>query len=127
MAKLDSLPTEILLKIVSPLSIQDLAALSLQCHHLKRVVNLASPHEYRRFHFHTVKHVFEFLYTILKKPRIGTFVREIVNNSNSCSAGDHIPPMEKQLLLRLAIMKAGFDGEQAEALMGDLMVGPPKL
>ncbi|KKZ63453.1 hypothetical protein EMCG_02264 [[Emmonsia] crescens] len=126
MAALDSLPTEILLKIVSPLSIQDLAALSLQCHHLKRVVNLASPPEYRRFRFYTVKHVFKFLYTILEKPRLGTFVREIVSKSNSCSTGHHIPPIEKQPLLRSAIMKAGFDGEQAEALMGSLMVGRPK-
>ncbi|KLJ06428.1 hypothetical protein EMPG_09265 [Blastomyces silverae] len=120
MAALDNVPTEILLEIISLLSIQDLAALSLQCHHLNRAVNIASPHEFRRFHFSTTKNVFKFLFTILEQPRIGTFVREIVAHEYSC-ARHGISLIQKQPLLRSAIRKAGVDGEEAEDWMEILM------
>ncbi|KAK2790468.1 hypothetical protein FQN53_009492 [Emmonsiellopsis sp. PD_33] len=127
MATLDSLPMEILLDIQSFITIKDLAALSLQCRRLHDALSdMMARRRYRRLRVDGdyLPGAFMAFVEILKAPRFGSNVKEIVHGPDRRLI-KHMKwrPLtdENELsLFRAAMAKAGFEGKSADHLWAAL-------
>ena len=127
MANLDSLSSDVLLNIVSCVDhVRDLAALSTQCGRLYQIIDMPTRHRYYRIRPNSRKstvHAYTLLTEILKKPTLGSYVRQLELNREI----DFRPNLrvdeedddENGALLRAAMKAAGFpDSVVKRDLMG---------
>ena len=134
MVTIDNLPDEVLLRILSYVqSMRDLAALAIQCRSFHRVCDMATRRQYRRIRLRSPGDLqlgFAMLLSILRRPRLGIYVRHIEINRpplkrRSYEKGTHDVTMsldEDDLeRLRVAIRRAGFRGEEEDTVMNMLL------
>jgi hypothetical protein len=86
MVSLDSLPYDVLLHIVEAVDeIRDLAALSIQCTYLYQITDMPTRRRFYRIRInpcYTLKQLDGILLKILKKPILGSYVRQLEVNSD---------------------------------------------
>lgn len=140
---LQSLPNEILLVILSHLpSHNDAAALSLQCHRWHQLCDMSNRHKYRRVKLQGILDMavaFKMLWSILKTPRYGAYVRHVELNRSISQGLWHIKSYtirspqrslqpEDQVHLAAAIKQAGFHcPEKQEKMLYILLQNPDNM
>ncbi|OOF98334.1 hypothetical protein ASPCADRAFT_205577 [Aspergillus carbonarius ITEM 5010] len=126
---LTHLPKEILLQIISLLpSPHDIAALSLQCHHLHSLCDMKTRKKYRRIRITNdatdLSRAFTFLIRILKQPTLGQYIRHIelydpwVDSTPPGYSSNATLNEEHTELIRAAIQNAGFPPREIDRLVG---------
>lgn len=133
MAVLTNLPNEILEQIIFYIHYhRDAAALSVQCHSLHALCDMATRKKYRQIRIAPINWsldiAFARLMDILKQPRLGHYVRCIENWQKPMESEHYVQgedqrmlPEEEIELLRDATEKAGFVGSEGEAVMNMLL------
>lgn len=132
MATLTNLPNDVLQQIISYLHFhRDVAALSIQCHSLHGLCDMATRKKYRQIRIAPINWgldiAFARLMGILKQPRLGHYVRCIENWEKPMESKHYVLgedqqklPEEEMQLLRAATQKAGFVSSEGEAMMNIL-------
>ena len=133
MATLTNLPTEVLQQILSHLHFhRDVAALSIQCHSLHALCDMATRKKYRQIRIGPIDWsldiAFARLMGILKQPWLGRYVRCIENWEKPMKSEHYILgedqrqlPEEEMQLLRDATEKAGYVGSEGKAVKNMLL------
>lgn len=128
------LPIEIQHRILSFLHAhRDVAALSIQCRSLHALYDMPMRKKYRRLRIDSkdksLNKAFGMLMEILKRPRLGRYVRHIECSKGPTCYEDYtertnslrdLSDQEKQLL-RAAICKAGFTGSETGRILNMVM------
>jgi hypothetical protein len=131
MAKLDQLPTEVLLLIISLVrSNQDFLAFSRTSRSIHNLTKNELPvrRKYRRIRIKEKRDfdkAFNLLLAILRRPQLGDYVRHIEFDRPPCSYADYeiknkdLKELsdEDHTKLRTAVKNAGFTGEYAEKVI----------
>ncbi|RDW86080.1 uncharacterized protein DSM5745_02722 [Aspergillus mulundensis] len=133
------LPTELQLDIIDlvadeDFNFDDLVPLALSCKHFNDLCELKSRREFRTITIREFRHtysVFDRLLDILRTPRLAGYVRRVELNMQTKVGTPFInePPTWERTdlpdsdvqLLRRAVNKAGFEGQQARDVMDMLM------
>lgn len=133
MVTLTNLPNEVLQQIISYLHFnRDVAALSIQCHSLHALCDMATRKKYRQIRIAPINWsldiAFARLMGILKQPRLGRYVRCIENWEKPMESEHYVLgedqrklPEEEMQLLCAATQNAGFVSSEGEAVMNMLL------
>ncbi|KAJ6127628.1 hypothetical protein N7523_003240 [Penicillium sp. IBT 18751x] len=128
-----SLPLEIQVMVIPRVSsIGDLAALSRSCRSIHRLCDMKTRERYYQIRVdpkdYRVNKTFDLVMEILKNPKLGNYVREIVQTRQPSMERHYVQTTEQRELsagdrdlLRAAVRKAGFVGSQESAVLNMLM------
>ncbi|CAG8247981.1 hypothetical protein PENNAL_c0009G05047 [Penicillium nalgiovense] len=133
-----SLPLEIQVMVISRVSsIGDLAALSQSCRSIRRLCDMKTRERCYQIRVDpkdcSINKTFDLVMEILKIPKLGNYVREIVQTREPSMEHHYVQTAEQRELsagdrdlLRAAVRKAGFAGSQESAVLNMLMQNTTK-
>ncbi|KAJ5645452.1 hypothetical protein N7507_011463 [Penicillium longicatenatum] len=128
-----SLPLEIQVMVIRHVSsIGDLAALSQSCRSIHRLCDMKTREPYYQVRVDpkdsSINKTFDLVMGILKNPKLGNYVREIVQTKQPSMEHHYVQTAEQRELsagdrdlLRTAVRKAGFANSQENAVLNMLM------
>ncbi|KAJ5809206.1 uncharacterized protein N7503_001424 [Penicillium pulvis] len=133
-----SLPLEIQVMIIARVSsIGDLAALSQSCRSIHRLCDMKTRERFYQIRVgqkdSSINKTFDLVMEILKNPKLGNYVREIVQTRQPSMEHHYVQTAEQcdlsvgdRDLLHVAVRKAGFAGSQESAVLNMLMQNTKK-
>ncbi|KAJ5533570.1 hypothetical protein N7494_010122 [Penicillium frequentans] len=133
-----SLPLEIQVMVIARVSsIGDLAALSQSCRSIHRLCDMKTRERFYRIRVgqkdSSINKTFDLVMEILKNPKLGNYVREIVQTRQPSMEHHYVQTAEQRDLsavdrdlLHAAVRKAGFAGSQESAVLNMLMQNTTK-
>lgn len=133
-----SLPLEIQVMVIARVSsIGDLAALSQSCRSIHRLCDMKTRERFYRIRVgqkdSSINKTFDLVMEILKNPKLGNYVWEIVQTRQPSMEHHYVQTAEQRDLsavdrdlLHAAVRKAGFAGSQESAVLNMLMQNTTK-